>query len=286
MQKGSAGEFHFEPPFTSFDHHVGELLKMQRHLDPERPSRLHIDDELELGRLQDRQIGGLRTLQDLTGVGTDLVIHVHAIAIVGHQSAGFDSLATGIAHGNPVMCRKRDKLEASAREEDITSDVQGVGAIAHESGEGRLDLAAGAGVEDLNLQSHCTGGFRYVSYALGTSDIGWIDQHGNSNGLGHQLVQKCQALCPQLGREKIDPGQVPPGRARLATRPSLTGSSPTPKTIGIVVVAALAASAAALPAGVAITATRRRARSAISAGRRSNWPSSHWYSTVTFWPST
>src|SRR5436305_13756862 len=47
-------------------------------------------------------------------------------------------------------------------------------------------------------KSHCTGGFRYVSYALGTSDIGRIDQHGNPNGLGHQLVQKCQPLCPQM----------------------------------------------------------------------------------------
>jgi hypothetical protein len=34
------------------------------------------------------------------------------------------------------------------------------------------------------------------------------------------------------------PVALPPGWARLATRPSLTGSSPTPKTIGIVAVAA------------------------------------------------
>ena len=44
--------------------------------------------------------------------------------------------------------------------------------------------------------------------------------------------------------EKIDPVRLPPGRARLATRPSLTGSSLTMKTMGIVVVAALAANAA------------------------------------------
>ena len=43
--------------------------------------------------------------------------------------------------------------------------------------------------------------------------------------------------------KKLMPVALPPGRARLATRPSWTGSSPTPKTIGIVAVAALAASA-------------------------------------------
>jgi len=38
----------------------------------------------------------------------------------------------------------------------------GVGLVAHERGEGRLDLAAGAGVEELNLQSDGTRRFRYV----------------------------------------------------------------------------------------------------------------------------
>ena len=53
----------------------------------------------------------------------------------------------------------------------------------------------------------------------------------------------------------MTPVMLPPGRVRLATRPSLTGSSPTAKTIGIVVVAALAARAASELPGVAITAT-------------------------------
>jgi NitT/TauT family transport system ATP-binding protein len=41
----------------------------------------------------------------------------------------------------------------------------------------------------------------------------------------------------------VTPVRLPPGRARLATSPVLTGSGPTRKTIGIVWVAALAASA-------------------------------------------
>ena len=44
------------------------------------------------------------------------------------------------------------------------------------------------------------------------------------------------------------PVRLPPGRARLATRPSLTGSSLTANTMGMVVVAALAANAAEGPA--------------------------------------
>src|SRR5262249_50715281 len=62
------------------------------------------------------------------------------------------------------------------------------------------------------------------------------------------------------------PVTLPPGRARLATRPRLTGSSAMPNRIGIVVVAALAASAARALPGAAITLTRRRTSSAASSG--------------------
>ena len=44
--------------------------------------------------------------------------------------------------------------------------------------------------------------------------------------------------------DDADPVRLPPGRARLATSPSLTGSPPCLKTIGIVEVALFAASAA------------------------------------------
>ena len=73
---------------------------------------------------------------------------------------------------------------------------------------------------------------------------------------------------------KLMPVALPPGRARLATRPSLTGSSGTLKAIGIDWVAAFAASAAELPE-VAITLARRRTRSAASAGNRSNCAARH-----------
>ena len=46
---------------------------------------------------------------------------------------------------------------------------------------------------------------------------------------------------------KLTPVRLPPGRARLATRPSLVGSSPTTKTMGVVVLAAFAANAAVAP---------------------------------------
>jgi hypothetical protein len=53
----------------------------------------------------------------------------------------------------------------------------------------------------------------------------------------------------------VTPVMLPPGLLRLATSPSETGSLPTAKTIGIVVVADFAARAEGVPPSAAITVT-------------------------------
>jgi hypothetical protein len=75
--------------------------------------------------------------------------------------------------------------------------------------------------------------------------------------------QRC-CFAPRSAEMKLTPVALPPGRLRLVTRPSLTGSPPVAKTIGTVVVTALAASAAGvLPT---ISATCRRRSSATRSG--------------------
>jgi hypothetical protein len=70
-------------------------------------------------------------------------------------------------------------------------------------------------------------------------------------------------FAPSRAAKKLTPVTFPPGRLRLVTRPSLTGSLPVAKTIGTVVVTALAARAArTFPT---ITATGRRAKSVARA---------------------
>jgi hypothetical protein len=84
----------------------------------------------------------------------------------------------------------------------------------------------------------------------------------------------------------LTPVTLPPGRLRLATRPSATGSEAIAKTIGMLEVAVLAASAPAVLAGAAITATLRWTRSAANSGIRSSRPPAQRNSIATFRPST
>ena len=80
------------------------------------------------------------------------------------------------------------------------------------------------------------------------------------------------------------PVTLPPGRARLATKPAPTGSAAFAITMGMVVVAFFAANAGRVPE-TTIRSTLRRTRSAASSGRRSGFCSANRYSMVIFFPS-
>ena len=68
---------------------------------------------------------------------------------------------------------------------------------------------------------------------------------------------------------KLTPVRLPPGRAKLATKPNSTRSPPSLKTIGIVEVAPFSASAVGGPPVETITSTLRLTSSAAKAGSRS-----------------
>src|SRR5437667_9017217 len=55
-----------------FDHLVGQRQQPVRNGEADRLGGLEIDHQIELGRLQHRQVGGLLTLQDAPDVGADL----------------------------------------------------------------------------------------------------------------------------------------------------------------------------------------------------------------------
>ena len=54
-------------------------------------------------------------------------------------------------------------MRAAGGEESVATDEEGIGALARKGGKGLIDLAARAGVEDLDLQPDDAGGFLHVT---------------------------------------------------------------------------------------------------------------------------
>ena len=136
------------------------------------------------------------------------------------------------------------------------ADEEGIGALARKGDKRRIDLADRAGVEDLKLQPDRGSRLLQVPQrGFGVCGVGRIDEHGNTNGLGHQVVQEPQPFGHHLVGEKIDAGRVAAWPGEAGDKTELDRVLRDPNTIGIVAVAALAASAAGVLPGVAITAT-------------------------------
>jgi hypothetical protein len=57
--------------WTRLDHLVGTREQRWRHGDAEHPSDMSIDNQLELGRLQDRQVRRQRAFEDAPGIDPD-----------------------------------------------------------------------------------------------------------------------------------------------------------------------------------------------------------------------
>src|SRR5262245_12220244 len=125
---------------VSLDHLVGEQLDRVGHLDAERPSRLQVDDELEFGRPDDRQFGGLRALENSTRVDTYLTPRIQNIGPIAHQQAHFDHLTAETTRRYPIARRERRELDAPAVEEPIAGNEEGIGPVANDGDECRLNF--------------------------------------------------------------------------------------------------------------------------------------------------
>src|SRR5262249_48891724 len=80
-----------------------------------------------------------------------------------------------------------------------------------------------------------------VRLLTGVNRLVRIKEYSDKLDSRNKRAQQAKPLALYLGDEKIHPVMLPPGWLRLVTKPSRTGSEPVVKTIGMVVVAALAA---------------------------------------------
>ena len=93
-----------------------------------------------------------------------------------------------------MACRQGHELLATAVEEWVGADDERAGLQLDESGEGGVDLAFGAGLQDMELHPFRARRFLHVSYhALGIRIVR-VHEQGDHPGLGNQLVQQLEPL--------------------------------------------------------------------------------------------
>src|ERR1043166_4295930 len=142
-----------------------------------------------------------------------------------HQAAGADIFAEGIHRRQSVLRKEVGDLPAPGQQHQIGCDHNAVGPDIIELLQSSFDLAGAADAEGLatfaNMATRDTCGSRSLSSS--------------------SRLPSRSAFCA------AKPVMLPPGRARLETMPTLSGSPMVPITTGIELVACLAAIAAGGP---------------------------------------
>src|SRR5262245_31098415 len=99
------GKFHFEPPFTSFDHLVGKREQRRRNGKAEHSCGLGVEDQLELACPQDWKVSGLSASENTASIDAHLTIGLRQARAVTHQPTDFHIVAFGICRGDGVPRR-------------------------------------------------------------------------------------------------------------------------------------------------------------------------------------
>jgi hypothetical protein len=147
----------------------------------------------------------------------------------------------------------------------VGADQEGADLLLDKGRKGRRNVAFGPAIEDQHAHPENMGRrLQIFRLGLDTTGIGRIDNIATDPIAGTNSCSNARRFGAISALTPVTPVRLPEGRLKLATRPSATGSVPILKTIGMLCVAALAASEGATdpythpPLGFAAGAGRRR----------------------------
>src|SRR6266700_2502086 len=241
-------------PAASFYHLISAGEERGRHGEAEGLGGLEIDEQLDLRRLLDRQLGRLIAVEDFPGVDADQTVIFSFAASITDQATGPGEEAILGDHGHRVTERQCADLfalsglmtSASARgcpqAAKTVSKSRSVLACRTSSCIPRTGAAASRPRENCSVRTALVG----LTSTATLVAVG-INSRTSSSRFG-----------PTSTFKFVTPVRLPPGRFKLATSPTSTGSTATANTIGIAAVAACAASAEAVPPPATITVTDRK----------------------------
>src|SRR6202011_179735 len=104
---------------TLFDHLVGAAEQCERERKTEHLCGFHVDDQLDVHRLLDWEVGRLFTIENPARVDAHLAIGIPQTGSVAHKTARGSVIAECINRGDRMVRRQRDQLRASAIEKCI-----------------------------------------------------------------------------------------------------------------------------------------------------------------------
>jgi hypothetical protein len=161
-----------------------------------------VDDKLELGRLPDRDIGGLHSAQNLVDEVAGAPVHAREVRRIGHETSRFDPFAVGVHCGQSRGEREAmDDPNLVGTGERSTNNIKGLRATL-ECLEGRRDIRHLPDFQRDRLDAErASRGLDLIQLPHARWIVG-IRQDRQSAKSGDDLAQEFEALARKFGRRE------------------------------------------------------------------------------------
>ena len=119
---------------------------------------LEVDDQFELGRLDDWQVRWFLAVKNAPGITPQLAVMVCDVKPIAHEAAGFGILAPDVDCGDTMACRERRDLPRPSDKKQADDYEHCIRRFSVEAGKLRVDLLGCARFQDMQfLPKLCRG---------------------------------------------------------------------------------------------------------------------------------
>src|SRR5262249_161601 len=126
-------------------------LHRRRHADAQRLSGFEIDDQFKLGRLHDRQFGGIFTVENPAGINAGQAVAVKNVSSVAHQTGSRRKNTIRIDRRHSRANRQSSELVEAAKEDRACANYEPVNSQTFYVCEDRIEVTFAPDIEYMQL---------------------------------------------------------------------------------------------------------------------------------------
>ena len=190
---------------------------------PNRLSGRQINDEIKLARLLDRDVGRLRSAQNLVDIVGGAPVEAREVRSIGHETSRFEPCAVDVHSRQPRTQREAIDPNLIGTGEQLTNNIKGLRATL-ECLEGRCDIRRLPDFQRDGLDAERVGRDLHLVQLPHGRRIVDIGHDRQSAEAGDDFAQEFEALARKFGRRDRQAGDV-------ATRPRQAGDEASAKRV-------------------------------------------------------